>query len=115
VTAKDFFTALQGYYGMQYPAGQTAHMARWVADKSEAFLGALFDAVIYNFSSRFKTLPDIAVFEELRGDAMARLRGDSHALSAPDLPAMSDAEHQVMLGELEKIYARLGWQKGAKQ
>ena len=63
MTSKQFVNELQEYYGMTYSKGQLMRMIDWF-NKNADILDELLEAVIYGFSGQFKTLPDIAVFED---------------------------------------------------
>lgn len=68
MTKYEFLTKIQEYYG-QYPKGQLPYVAAYLDRKRESFLDALFDICIRSFSAKWKTPPDVAIFEELAPQA----------------------------------------------
>jgi hypothetical protein len=68
VNVKEFMDRMQAYYG-PYSQGQGPEIARYLkrfADAYEDYLDKLFDHVLRSYSSRWKTPPDIAIFEEAK-------------------------------------------------
>lgn len=79
---KTFVQRIQGYYGMSYPEGQRSDLVEYLRGDSEAWLDALYQATIRSFSTRWKTLPDVATFEsdEVQGEAKTQVRARAQAL-----------------------------------
>ena len=65
MTAKDFITKIQAYYG-PYREGQHEAIALYLSKVREMYLDILYDALLLGYSSQYKTTPDIAIFEEFR-------------------------------------------------
>ena len=71
MTLKDFVAWLQGYYG-QIPGGQKEDLVEYLRPLAPSYLAALKDAVKKHFSSQYGKVPDIAVFEECKQDALVK-------------------------------------------
>jgi hypothetical protein len=68
VNVKEFMDRMQAYYG-PYSQGQGPEIARYLkrfGDAYEDYLDKLFEHVLRSYSSRWKTPPDIAIFEEAK-------------------------------------------------
>jgi len=68
MTMKDFLKNVQDYYGQKYPEGQKPFIAKYLGQFNERALDHLFAKTLTTISSKYKTLPDIATWEELRAD-----------------------------------------------
>lgn len=69
MNAIEFVKKIQAYYG-EYPKGQMAEIANYLRGKRETLLSELYKQCIKNFSSKWKTAPDVAVFEEYLPEAL---------------------------------------------
>jgi hypothetical protein len=71
MNTKTFVEAMQRYYGMAYQPGTGEVVTRYLdATFRENELEHLAAMTIKTYSGRYKTLPDVAVFEELRPAVM---------------------------------------------
>lgn len=83
MTAKEFVFELENYYELKYSKGVQNHLGLWLKAKNELFLSALFDEVIKTHSRRWKCLPDIAIFEECKAEAMEKAELERQRLKPP--------------------------------
>jgi len=74
MTVKIFIETMQNYYSMNYGEMPGKVIANYLATWREDELDQLAGMTIKTFSGRFKTLPDVAVFEELRGQVRDTLK-----------------------------------------
>ena len=65
----DFITKVQDYYG-KYPEGQKIEIANYLRNKRETLLTELYKQLIANYSSKWKTPPDVAIFNEQLKEAL---------------------------------------------
>lgn len=110
MTPREFLDAIQGYYGLRYTDGQKPFIAKWVASRSEAFLRCLFDEITREVSGQFRTLPDIAIFEQCTQRALDVLRYNQPQLKAPEPIQTPEeaAEQERILDELRKMILQRG-------
>jgi len=59
----EFIEKIQDYYG-NYPDGQKIEIATYLRHKRETFLTELYKQLIANYSAKWKTPPDVAIFNE---------------------------------------------------
>lgn len=64
MTAKEFLSELQGYYGQTYNAYQAKYALQWLAKEKEKYYAPLFAELLKCFSMSFKIPPGIKEFEE---------------------------------------------------
>lgn len=64
---KIFIKDIQEYYGLIYSDGILKHLLKYL-DSTNINLEELFQKTIKKFSGQYKTLPDIAVFENYGAD-----------------------------------------------
>jgi hypothetical protein len=69
MTAKEFITRIQEYYG-PYRKGQQREIAKYLAGRNEVYLNHLYQQCLYGYSSKWRSPPDIAVFQEFSQDAL---------------------------------------------
>jgi len=67
---QEFISKIQAYYGMSYPQGQRDAVVTYLGAKQPELLDALFEVCLKRFSSKWKMVPDIAIFEEHLGEAL---------------------------------------------
>jgi len=81
MTAKDFVTWAQGYYG-NYPEGQKRDIWDYLKEKSPEYLDALKITLKMRFSSKWGHAPDVGIFEDkdIRREATDRMKYDKPAL-----------------------------------
>ena len=72
MTAKQFLTWAQAYYGV-YPEGQRADVSAYLLPLSPQYLEALKKAMLYHYSAKWGKPPDVAIFEEFRQAAYERI------------------------------------------
>jgi len=65
----EFITKIQSYYG-KYPEGQKIEIANYLRNKRETLLTELYKQLITNYSSKWKTPPDVAIFNEQIKEAL---------------------------------------------
>lgn len=70
MTRKEFVKRIQAYYG-GYPEGQRDVISAYLNSLPEYILDELLAEVIKNYDSKYKTVPDVAVFEKHKGAAFA--------------------------------------------
>ena len=73
MTAAEFVKWVQGYYG-KYPEGQKDDLKAYFHLWSPAYFDALRWVLTRRYSSKWGKPPDIAVFEEVKGEVLDRLR-----------------------------------------
>jgi hypothetical protein len=103
MTVKQFVIKIQAYYGLTYPEGQRDDLLEYLTKRSERWLDALYKAVIRNVSSQYKSLPDIAVFEQKEVREMATDFLDMAALEAPSDAPLAIEERYATSEEVENF------------
>jgi hypothetical protein len=73
MTAKEFITRIQEYYG-PYRKGQQREIAKYLAGRNEVYLDHLYQQCLYGYSSKWRSPPDIAVFQEFAQDALTEAK-----------------------------------------
>ncbi len=97
MTAKEFIINIQEYYGLKYRKGKQANMVfTYLSKKSDRFLDFLFETTVSGFSGQYRTLPDIAIFEELKNDAYEDMQ-------AHELEVQQDLKRKAIASETEAI------------
>jgi len=74
MNVKEFVTEMQAYYGMQYPEGMRKQILAYLEPKDGDVLEVMAGLTFRRHSARWKTLPDIAFWEELWSEVDAELR-----------------------------------------
>lgn len=96
MTAQEFGKWIVGYYG-EYPKGQKRDVWEYIKSWEAGYLDVLKDILLANYSSQFKTPPDIAAMTKLypqvvmEQEARARLQRMAALPQPPDSTA-SDAQ-----------------------
>lgn len=78
---QEFFTAIQGYYGISYPKGQRDAIVAYLETKPPELLDALYQVCLKRFSSKWKMAPDIAIFEEHYAEALQLAKETQRAIA----------------------------------
>jgi hypothetical protein len=117
MTQDEFIASIQDYYGQKYPAGQLPFIKKYLATRNETALTMLFGEILKSFSGQYKTLPDVAIFESVRGDVLDDLK---EAKGKQDLARLTIGEEETatpeQLAELFKSLERIGIKlKGATE
>lgn len=68
MTARDFITWAQGYYG-KYPDGQKRDVWDYVRSRSPEYLDALKKTLLKRYSAHWGKAPDVGIFEDNRREA----------------------------------------------
>jgi hypothetical protein len=82
--AKDFIVRVQEYYE-NYPKAQLREIAAYLSAKSDTYLDSLYRACLYGYSAKWKSPPDIAVFEELKKEALRLQEKATPDFSVPQI------------------------------
>jgi hypothetical protein len=99
LTTKAFLTNIEAYYNVQYPIGQKALVAKYLDGKDERYLDFLFKIVITSHSSKWGKTPDIAIFDELRSQAVDELERD---IQNQDLSRLALEDRSMFLSDEER-------------
>ncbi len=111
MTLQEFIRDLQGYYGLAYRPGQQPAIAQYLSVFGPSELQSLYDETLRGVSSAYKTLPDIAAFEEARTRiAQDRLQDRPEIytrfqLSAPEEGTLSRDEVAQQLQKLANKFS----------
>lgn len=107
MTMAEFVQSVQAYYDVKYPAGQRADILAYLRGKSDDYLDALYATCKLRYSAKWKTAPDIAIFEELKEEARGHLRVTRKALPEPEtMPELSQDEIDAIFAEIKKAVGR---------
>ena len=102
---KDFIVKIQDYYGQEYRKGtQLDLITAYLNVKSEKYLTCLFAAVVKEFSSQYKTLPDIAIFEKVI-KATFEIMDTMQRKQDLSTPAITDGEEVDYSDEIKALFA----------
>ena len=97
MTLAQFIAEMTAYYGQPYPEGMRKRVGEYLAQFSDRALDRLADLTFKTFSSRYKSLPDIAAWESVRKEVRAELdESDKADLTRPRL------EYRETLTEAER-------------
>lgn len=104
MTAKEFITRVQEYYG-PYRKGQQREIAKYLAGRNEVYLDHLYQQCLYGYSSKWRSPPDIAVFQEFAQDALTEAKKQLQLtrqmqIEGQAAPRETQAEFYQTLGEL---------------
>lgn len=112
MTAKEFIADIHEYYGTQYRKGKQRNMIyTYLSKKSSKYLDSLFEVTVKRFSGQYKTLPDIAIFEELTDEVYEDIQArrleiqqdlSRKAIAADTEPVVSPEEARKFLDDLFK-------------
>ena len=100
----EFIKALELYYGQPYPDGQLKLIKLYLEDRTERALTILFAETLKTFSSQYKTLPDIAIFEGLRGTVIEKLKEDRQGQDLNRLALADDTEGLATPEQLAPLF-----------
>ena len=103
----DFITKIQGYYDKKYVQGiQLDLITKYLDSKHENYLGCLFNATVKRFSGQYKTLPDIAIFEELITMTYGIIDEQKRKQQIQDLktPAITDGDEVDYTEEMKELF-----------
>ena len=95
ITPLEFIKNIQDYYG-QYPKAKVQFIAQYLNKFNNNYLAALFNAVLLRYSSSYgEKLPDIAVFESCKAEALSAMAKDNTArlLDAPEISEEERAQN----------------------
>ena len=104
----DFITKIQGYYDKKYVKGiQLDLITKYLDSKHENYVGCLFNATVKRFSGQYKTLPDIAIFEELITMTYGIIHDQERKKRIQDLktPSITDDEEVDYSEEMKELFA----------
>jgi hypothetical protein len=83
MTAAEFVKWVQGYYG-KYPDGQKDDLKAYFRDLSPDYFDALRWVLTRRYSSKWGRPPDIAVFEEVKGEVVERIKYEPLQIEEPE-------------------------------
>ena len=89
MTTAEFVKGVQGYYG-KYPEGQKDDLKIYFRELAPAYFDALRWVLTRRYSSRWGRPADIAIFEELKGEVLERLR-----YADPPKPQIEEREELI--------------------
>jgi hypothetical protein len=96
MTAKEFINRVQEYYG-SYRKGQQREIAKYLADRNEVYLDHLYHQCLYGYSSKWRSPPDIAVFQEFAQDALTEAKKQLQVtgqMQIEDMPASREEQNE---------------------
>lgn len=104
MTAKEFISKIQDYYGLEYRKGaQIDLIIAYLNQRSAKYLICLFAAVVKEFSGQYKILPDIAVFEKVSSSAYDIMENMQHKQNLKT-PAITDGEEVDYSEEIKALF-----------
>lgn len=105
MTLEDFISRVQNYYGVSYHIGQQEAIVEYLGAKTPEYLSALYKTCLLRFSSKWKTVPDIAIFEEVRDEVLQRMREYQRSVAAeePILIEEREISREEALENLKKL------------
>ena len=103
MTVKEFMTRIESYYG-EYGPGQRPIILAYLSRRGDRYLDVLFPRVVEGFTSTYRTQPDVAIFENYRGDVTERLR----TLPPPDRTMIEDLSRELTDEEREEMKRLMG-------
>jgi hypothetical protein len=109
MTVREFLCQIQAYYEGTYGEVVCEYVTKWLRGKSPDFLDALFNEVILRHSRVYKCLPDVAIFEKYRAEAMEVLEAQRQRIAQRERPRIeapveSDEMRAQAMALLESIY-----------
>ena len=107
MTTKAFLTNIEAYYNVQYPIGQKALVAKYLDGKDERYLDFLFKIAVVKHSTKWGKVPDIAIFEELRTQALDELVYDTQNQDL-SRPALEDRSMILSDEERDEVASMIG-------
>lgn len=108
MTLPEFIKAIELYYCQSYPDGQLKLIKLYLEDRTDRALTILFAETLKTFSSQYKTLPDIAIFEGLRGTVIEKLKEDRQGQDLNRLALAEDTEGLATPEQLEPLFEIMG-------
>ena len=108
MTLERFIESTESYYGQKYPAGQVQLIRAYLEDRTDRALTILFAETLKTFSSQYKTLPDIAIFEGLRGAVIERIKEDRQGQDLTRLALAEDTEQLATPEQLAPLFEIMG-------
>lgn len=82
MTLQEFISKVQAYYGSAYREGQQEAIVEYLGSKSPEYMTALYRVCLLRFSSKWKMVPDIAIFEELSEEAVQKVKDYRRSIAA---------------------------------
>lgn len=96
MNARQFIAKIQDYYG-QYRKGQQREIAKYLAGRNEIYLDHLYHQCLYGYSSKWRSPPDIAVFQEFAQDALTEAKKQLQVagqIQIEDIPASREEQNE---------------------
>ena len=109
----DFLARTQRYYGLQYPVDQRNDIFEYLSQFSEEALGFLYTETRRLFSTRWKTLPDCAIWEEYRGAVQLAIKDGREAETRSDR-MLEDKSEYLPREEVAEILGNFAEKMGGK-
>ena len=110
MVVKDFIKAVQDYYGLEYRQGlQLNLVGNYLNEKSDKYLTCLFSATVKGFSGQYKSLPDIAIFENLSTETYEIMEEQKRKQQIADLTrhAITDGDERDYTEEMKGLFANM--------
>jgi hypothetical protein len=113
LTAEKFIDSIEKYYGSYRPVVK-ATAYKYIARFSDAYRQELYRQLLLTFSTEYKAVPDVAVFERLNGDVCdlcdtRRLAADLTRAAITDGSERDYRDDIVGLFEAFKAKKQWGW------
>lgn len=96
MNARQFIAKVQDYYG-QYRKGQLREISKYLAGRNEIYLDHLYQQCLYGYSSKWRSPPDIAVFQEFAQDALTEAKKQLQVtgqMQIEDIPASREEQNE---------------------
>lgn len=122
MTVKEFIQKIQTYCGLTYPEGQRKDLLEYLQFAGPRYLTSLYHAVIRLHSTKWKSLPDVAIFISKEVTSLAYYNVDNVDYEEPTKELLQEKEEaQLALTdeagidfEAEKFFAELRARFGEK-
>jgi len=112
MTAKEFVAWAQGYYG-PYPEGQKRDIGDYLCNLSPAYRDALKATLLKRYSAKWGHAPDIAIFEEVRREALDSTKYDVPQITDARPDATPD-EVAATMQEIRRLFDTRQVREGAR-
>jgi len=109
MTINEFETEVQNYYSKPWNPAQKKAVSQWLSKKSEKIIGLVFAELLKSFSTRYKTAPVIAEFEEAL-KLVKKSRSDEMS-NAPEIKDVREGWEEFTENEIKDALSSLPWIK----
>jgi len=98
-----FMDGLEAYYEQKYSPRKAGVLVAYLDKWSDTYRAQLFAEVLRTFSGQYKTMPDIANFEQCRPEALEKM--EAHELRIKGREVLQIGEREVSQADIDDVFS----------